>query len=97
MPDPLLEILSELRAIRAAVESGPAEGLDAGSAAALCGVSRSKWHELVSRGLAPEPAQLGDLRCPRWPRAEVAAWLRAGAPSRSKWNEQRMLAMRRAG
>ena len=97
MPDPLPEILAELRAIRAAVESGPAEGLDASAAAALCGVSRSKWHELVSRGLAPAAAELGDGRCGRWCRSELIQWLRAGAPSRARWNEQRILALRRAG
>lgn len=100
MPDEsanLADVLAELRAIRAVMECGPAEGLDASAAAALCGISRAKWHSLVSSGLAPESVQLGTGCCPRWMRSELLAWMRAGAPSRQQWAMMKSQTMRRAG
>ena len=86
------EVVAELKAIRTAIEAGPAEGLDAAAAAALVGISRSKWHDLDARGLCPAAVQIGVGRCPRWLRSELIGWLRAGAPARSRW-----LVIRRAG
>jgi predicted DNA-binding transcriptional regulator AlpA len=89
------DILDELRQIRSTLEAGPVEGLNAQAAATLAGVSRSKWHGLVSRGLAPQPVNLDVDGCRRWLRSELVAWLRSGAPARSKWRLMREVAMRR--
>jgi predicted DNA-binding transcriptional regulator AlpA len=72
------------------------EALDASQAARLCGVSVSKFRAMSDRGLCPAPVELGD-RCPRWNRSELLAWLRSGAPPRSRWREMRETAIRRAG
>jgi predicted DNA-binding transcriptional regulator AlpA len=77
-------------------DAATAEALDPAGAARLCGVCVSKWHDLNSRGLCPSPARVGDSdRLPRWPRAELRAWLLAGAPSRQRWNSMRDAALRR--
>jgi predicted DNA-binding transcriptional regulator AlpA len=102
----LSQILAELRALReattarndpdAAVSAAPAEGLAAEDAAHLIGVSRSKFHSLVSSGLAPEPIQIGTGNCPRWLRCEIVGWLKAGAPARSTWRVIKEQSMRRS-
>jgi len=99
------QILADLKSLReattarsdpaAAVHAAPAEGLAAEDAAHLIGVSRSKWHSLVSSGLAPEPVQLGCGNCPRWLRSELLSWLRSGAPARSTWRVIKDQSMRR--
>lgn len=70
------------------------EALDASQAAKLCGVGRTKWHDLNTRGLCPSPVELGD-RCPRWLRSELLAWLRAGAPPRIRWHNMRDACLRK--
>jgi predicted DNA-binding transcriptional regulator AlpA len=74
------------------------EGLDGGDAATFLGISTSKLYELDSRGLCPEPVTLGDgTRCRRWVRSELLAWLKAGAPSRSRWAILKHQQTRKAG
>src|SRR5262245_53712272 len=61
--------------------------LDDVAAANLLGIGRSTWWRLIASGRAPRGIQLG--RCRRWPRAELEAWLAAGAPSRERWDWMR--------
>lgn len=49
----------------------PPRGMNADRAAAYCGVSRSKFLELVEADTLPQPRDLGGL--PRWDRAELDA------------------------
>jgi len=64
-----------------------AEALSAKQAAALCGVSLRHWWSLYARELTPESISLGRSR--RWLRAQITAWLAAGAPPREKWEQMR--------
>ena len=59
---------------------------DVGLAAALT-ISRSFVHKLKSRGALPRPRRIG--RRVLWPREEIEAWVRAGMPSRAKWEQIR--------
>jgi excisionase family DNA binding protein len=52
-------------------------------AAALCSFGRSTWHRLVSAGKVPPGLRIGRNR--RWRRAELLAWLEAGAPDGRTW------------
>jgi predicted DNA-binding transcriptional regulator AlpA len=91
-------VLTLLRRIADAVEAGRTAVLDPAEAANFLGISVSKLHELNSRGLVPEPARIGDSdRLPRWTRAELQAWLLAGAPARGRWQAMRESALRRWG
>lgn len=51
--------------------------------AELLGVSERHIWGLNALGLLPSPVRLG--RAVRWDRAEIAAWLSAGAPPRDRW------------
>lgn len=73
------------------------EGLSPTEAARFIGVSPSKLHALDVAGLIPAAVEIGVGRCPRYLRSELAAWLRAGCPSRAQWRIQREAAMRRMG
>lgn len=96
--DPVASLATQIDRLAAAIEAQAEkpEGLDAAGAAALIGVSRAMFHSLVSRGLAPDPIRLGDGNCPRWSRAELLAWFRAGAPARLQWKAMREAALRRS-
>lgn len=93
--DPITQALAILSDIREALDATRAEALDAAGAATLCGVSRSKWYGMDTRGLVPASVTIGEV--PRWLRAELLAWLRAGAPVRARWQLMRHAEMRRAG
>ncbi len=63
-------------------------------AARVLGVSRATFFKMHSAGKLPLPVYLTS-RCPRWSRAELVAWLEAGAPDRLTW--QRLKDMNRKG
>jgi len=48
--------------------------------------TRQVWR-LTKDGTIPPPISLGHAK--RWSRAEIAAWLRAGAPAMNRWLEIR--------
>lgn len=52
----------------------------------LC-ISRAHVFRLQRGGKLPAPVRFG--RSVRWPRAELQAWLRAGAPDRNEWEAKR--------
>lgn len=52
-------------------------------AARLLGVSRATFFKMHSAGKLPLPVYLTT----RWSRAELAAWLEAGAPDRQTWEK----------
>lgn len=57
-------------------------------AARLLGISeRHLWTMLHDGRLGPQPMRFG--RAVRWNRAEIEAWLSAGAPSRDDWQSSR--------
>ena len=58
--------------------------VDAAELAKLLQVSLRHVNALNSSGRLPKPIRLG--RSVRWPRAELEAWLAAGAPSRDEWD-----------
>lgn len=93
-PDPAVMLAERL--IEALDSAVIREGLSHAEAAALCGVSKSKWAEMYSKGQTPLPIELGDGKCLRFLRSELLAWLRAGAISRARWMQIREQAMRRA-
>jgi predicted DNA-binding transcriptional regulator AlpA len=76
-------VLSELRAIRHALEAGRTEAIGAADSAALCGISKPSWDRMNSAGKTPQPIRL--LGSVRWMRAELLDWLAAGAPDRARW------------
>ena len=49
-------------------------------------VSVRQAHRMNKAGLIPAPLQLGG--CVRWREDEISAWLKAGAPARSAWEQQ---------
>lgn len=53
--------------------------ITATEAARICGLSRSAFYKLVSRGHAPKPIKLG--RAARWRRQEIHDWIAAGCPA----------------
>jgi prophage regulatory protein len=55
-------------------------------AARILGVSRATFFKMHSSGKLPLPVYLTP-RCPRWSRAELVAWLEAGAPDRQTWEK----------
>ena len=58
----------------------------ADDAAKLLGIGRSLFYSLHSSGqLGPLPIRLG--RRALWRREELAAWIRAGCPGRTRWVE----------
>lgn len=75
---------------QAPIATAPAAVLlvDAGAAAALCGVSRATWFAWHSAGRIPLPA-LRAGRVVRWSAAELAAWISAGCPARDRWQAER--------
>ena len=61
--------------------------VDAAELAKLLNVSLRHVNALNASGRLPRPIRLG--RSVRWPRAELVAWIAAGAPSREAWEEIR--------
>ena len=59
--------------------------LTANDVARLLGISRAHVFRLQNSGRLPKPIRLG--RAVRWPRANLEAWLEAGAPTRDRWEE----------
>jgi len=57
--------------------------LSAVEVAAMLGIGRSHLYGLHASGRLPLPVKLG--RRSLWRRDELAAWVQAGCPSRSKW------------
>jgi len=64
------------------VEAAPLV-LTARDAAALLKIGKSTFLRLHAAGKVPQPVRFG--RSVRWRRAEIEAWVAAGAPSRDKW------------
>lgn len=56
-------------------------------AARLVGLSGRTWRRLDLTGQIPKPIRIGGSR--RWSVADLTAWIAAGCPGRSRW-EQRM-------
>lgn len=101
MPDDLIQLGALIeRAVSAALAAHVApvvsEALTAAEAAKLIGISRSQFFNLDARGLIPARVEVSD-RSPRWLRGELLAWLRASAPSRSRWLLMRDSILRRTG
>lgn len=61
--------------------------LNASSAAAALGISRSYFFQLAAALKVPAPMKLG--RRSLWRRDELEEWVRAGCPSRAKWEAVR--------
>ena len=59
-----------------------AELLDADGCAAVAGVSRRLWLQLVSKSEAPAAVELPVKRLTRWRRGDVLKWI-AGLPTRT--------------
>ena len=57
--------------------------LRADAAARLLSVSRSKFYQMNSAGLVPQPIYLSG--CARWSIAELRDYVRAGCPGRERW------------
>jgi predicted DNA-binding transcriptional regulator AlpA len=62
--------------------------LDAAGLARELRVGLSTFWKLDSAGHLPRGVRFG-ARCRRWPRAEIEAWLAAGAPHRDRWEASR--------
>ena len=52
-------------------------------AAKLCRMSRAMFYKLCAAGKTPRRVKLGNLT--RWRRQELLDWIKAGCPSREKW------------
>ena len=61
--------------------------ITASEAAKLLGVSERTIWKLNSTAAMPRPVRL--LRCVRWRRDELLAWLAAGCPNRETWERSR--------
>jgi len=74
---------SEVSSQKSAVEQIPALTVNAKQASAMLNVSVRQLWRLNSTGGLPRPIRLG--HCVRWRRAELEAFVQAGAPTREKW------------
>lgn len=61
--------------------------------AGMLAVSLRHIRQMDATGKLPRPCRLG--RSVRWPIAEIHAWLKAGAPSRRRWEQIRDRQVRR--
>lgn len=61
--------------------------VSAADVAKLLNLSLRHVNNLNASGRLPRPIRLG--RSVRWPRAELEAWIAAGAPSRQEWDKMR--------
>lgn len=91
----LAELAQAVASILAAMpaQAEQVEGLDGPAAAKFLGIGLSTLHDLNARGLMPESVTLGDKRCRRWMRSELIEWMRAGCPSRLRWELMRKRAV----
>lgn len=55
----------------------------AGDVARMCRISRAMLYKLHAAGKMPRGVKLGNLT--RWRKQEILAWIKAGCPSREKW------------
>jgi excisionase family DNA binding protein len=69
---------------RAKPAEAPALLVDPAGAAAMLGISRTSLYGLLSAGRIPLPV-LKAGRIVRWNRGELLAWIRAGCPTRDRW------------
>jgi predicted DNA-binding transcriptional regulator AlpA len=69
--------------------------IDAAEAARMCGMSRAAWYKRLSSGQVPRPVKIGSIA--RWRRDELAAWVDAGCPARSKWDAMDWKKVKHAG
>ena len=100
MPDAIDQITTstlaeQIKRLADAIGSQQAEGLDPKAAAAFCGISISKLHQLNAAGQIPAPSEIGDGRLPRWSKTVLRAWLIAGSPSRLTWRAMEAAAIRK--
>ena len=58
-----------------------------GELARLLRVSVRQVHRMNKNGLIPRPLKIG--ACNRWCEDEISEWMKAGAPLRSEWEQQR--------
>jgi predicted DNA-binding transcriptional regulator AlpA len=65
-----------------AVEAAPAL-MDAKRTALFLGMGRSTFYRMDETAQIPRCVYLGKML--RWSRAELEAWIAAGAPSRARW------------
>jgi excisionase family DNA binding protein len=72
---------------RDAADADEAVLIDVVQAAKMLSVNRSTVFKLTSVGKFPRPVKLG--RATRWPKEELLAWIKAGCPSREKWDAMR--------
>ena len=68
----------------AVIRTGTALLLTAQQFADLLGIGKSTLWRLHASGKVPLPVQIG--RAIRWRTEEVHAWVKAGCPSRERWN-----------
>jgi len=61
----------------------PALTANAGQVGVMLGVSVRQVWRLHNTGRLPRPVRLGN--CVRWRRAEIEAFIQAGAPNRETW------------
>lgn len=68
-------------------ERHPDDGLlvDATGAARMCGIGRTLWLQKRQSGRVPAPIKIG--RRTLWSRAELVAWIEAGAPPPAQWKQ----------
>jgi len=79
-------------ALRTAAAQIEPIALDIDQAAALIGISRSMFYELMDKGkIGPMGVKFGP-KCIRFPLAELRAWAEAGMPSREIWQRDRQSA-----
>ena len=67
--------------------------IPASEVAKLLNISERHVWALNSSGRLPRPIRLG--RRVLWSRAEIAAWIEAGAPTRDRWEQIKQPAMAR--
>ena len=58
--------------------------MTAQAAAELINVSKRTWYRLNSAGKVPAPVRISGIV--RWNPVELAHWIEAGTPDRTKWN-----------
>ncbi len=69
------------------VAAMPPITVDAECAAALLGISRSKFYELDSSGQVPRRIRIGGTKRALWSVAELRRWIDADAPAREQWED----------
>lgn len=63
--------------------------VDAKEAARMCSVGKSTWLRYTSSGKTPKPITLGGRTL--WRLQELLAWIDAGCPARTKWENMRRI------